>query len=365
MNGVRVNYGSPKPAALQAAAYAQGSAIHLGPGSREHLPHEAWHVVQQRQGRVRPTLRVAGHPTNDAPELEHEADVMGRRAATLGVHERRKPAVGRQEHAAQDADQDPIQRLQKNIHPWRGVITGAPTVPLADARKKKIADLPQGHGVNVIARAGSLNRIRHGPKKSPVIGYVQEANVDDASAHNLDAMIAAGAKATWTQSGPGSGNDFETWASAAAEGAAPPVAQVTTINCWEMVLLAAFRSGSTDWKFIHDLYVKVPYADWVSGKVVDKLIRGARKTYDVNDPKTPKPNRGDMVFFDDMEHVSLATGAADGVFTFWPPPNTAFGGKAGTLDDVKTSTITILSNWMLANSHPPAAPVVTFAQSSW
>ncbi|MEL6127089.1 MAG: DUF4157 domain-containing protein, partial [Pseudomonadota bacterium] len=33
-------------------AYAQGSNIHLGPGQDQHLPHEAWHVVQQRQGRV-------------------------------------------------------------------------------------------------------------------------------------------------------------------------------------------------------------------------------------------------------------------------------------------------------------------------
>ncbi len=51
-NNVRVHYNSSKPAQLQALAYAQGTDIHLGPGQERHLPHEAWHVVQQKQGDV-------------------------------------------------------------------------------------------------------------------------------------------------------------------------------------------------------------------------------------------------------------------------------------------------------------------------
>lgn len=35
--------------------YSQGTDIHIGPGQEKHLPHEAWHVVQQKQGRVKPT----------------------------------------------------------------------------------------------------------------------------------------------------------------------------------------------------------------------------------------------------------------------------------------------------------------------
>jgi len=58
MSDVRVRYNSPKPAELQALAYAQGNQIHLGPGQERHLPHEAWHVVQQKQGRVRPTVQA-------------------------------------------------------------------------------------------------------------------------------------------------------------------------------------------------------------------------------------------------------------------------------------------------------------------
>ena len=81
MSGVRVHRNSSKPAALQAHAYAQGQDIHLGPGQEKHLPHEAWHVVQQAQGRVRPTVQMAGGvAVNDDGGLEREADVMGARA---------------------------------------------------------------------------------------------------------------------------------------------------------------------------------------------------------------------------------------------------------------------------------------------
>ncbi|MCG3268852.1 DUF4157 domain-containing protein [Yoonia sp. I 8.24] len=83
MDHVRVHRNSAKPATVQAYAYAQGSDIHLGPGQEQHLPHEAWHVVQQAQGRVKPTLQLQGIALNDDPGLEKEADVMGGRAAQL------------------------------------------------------------------------------------------------------------------------------------------------------------------------------------------------------------------------------------------------------------------------------------------
>lgn len=47
MDDVAVHYGSSKPAEVQAAAYTQGTDIHLAAGQERHLPHEAWHVVQQ------------------------------------------------------------------------------------------------------------------------------------------------------------------------------------------------------------------------------------------------------------------------------------------------------------------------------
>ncbi|WP_083700323.1 DUF4157 domain-containing protein [Shewanella sp. UCD-KL12] len=81
LDDVKVHRNSSKPAQLQAHAYAQGTDIHLGPGQEKHLPHEAWHVVQQKQGRVSPTKQLKGKVNiNDDSGLEKEADVMGAKA---------------------------------------------------------------------------------------------------------------------------------------------------------------------------------------------------------------------------------------------------------------------------------------------
>ena len=81
MDDVRVHRDSPEPAKLGALAFTKGSDIHLGPGQERHLPHEAWHVVQQKQGRVQATTQLKGVEINDSAALEAEADAMGSRAA--------------------------------------------------------------------------------------------------------------------------------------------------------------------------------------------------------------------------------------------------------------------------------------------
>ena len=81
LNDVRVHPNSSQPGELSAHAFAQGTDIHLAPGQEKHLPHEAWHVVQQKQGRVQPTKQVGdGVNVNDHPGLEREATQMGQRA---------------------------------------------------------------------------------------------------------------------------------------------------------------------------------------------------------------------------------------------------------------------------------------------
>lgn len=84
MDDVKVHYNSDKPAQLNAHAYAQGTDIHLASGQEKHLPHEAWHVVQQKQGRVQPTMMMkAKIPINDDKGLEKEADIMGAKALQM------------------------------------------------------------------------------------------------------------------------------------------------------------------------------------------------------------------------------------------------------------------------------------------
>lgn len=80
MDDVRVHYNSSNPAKLQALAYTQGTDIHVAPRQEKHLAHEAWHVVQQKQGRVKPTIQAKGVGINNNEGLETEADVMGGKA---------------------------------------------------------------------------------------------------------------------------------------------------------------------------------------------------------------------------------------------------------------------------------------------
>ena len=81
LNDVQVYSNSSQPGELSAHAFAQGTDIHLAPGQEKHLPHEAWHVVQQKQGRVQPTKQMGdGVNVNDHPGLEREATQMGQRA---------------------------------------------------------------------------------------------------------------------------------------------------------------------------------------------------------------------------------------------------------------------------------------------
>tara|TARA_A100001011_G_scaffold38643_1_gene36492 strand:- start:2158 stop:3792 length:1635 start_codon:yes stop_codon:yes gene_type:complete len=84
MDDVKVHKNSDKPAQLNAHAYAQGTDIHLSAGQEKHLPHEAWHVVQQKQGRVQPTKQLRSKlKINDDAGLEKEADIMGNKALQM------------------------------------------------------------------------------------------------------------------------------------------------------------------------------------------------------------------------------------------------------------------------------------------
>ncbi len=93
MDDVKVHYNSDKPAQLQAHAFAQGTDIHMAPGQEKHLGHEAWHVVQQKQGRVQPTVQMKGKVNvNDDAGLEQEADVMGAKASGSSFEATNQPA---------------------------------------------------------------------------------------------------------------------------------------------------------------------------------------------------------------------------------------------------------------------------------
>jgi hypothetical protein len=127
MDDVKVHYNSDKPAQLQAHAYAQGTDIHVAAGQEKHIPHEAWHVVQQKQGRVKPTKQLKEKVAiNDNDALEREADVMGAKALQLGAYGKQpiqqkvlnKPIIQREEiiGGAQEQALAPQVQVQANDH---------------------------------------------------------------------------------------------------------------------------------------------------------------------------------------------------------------------------------------------------------
>ena len=139
LDNVRVHYNSPRPAELDAHAYTQGTAIHVAPGQEQHLPHEAWHVVQQAQGRVRPTMQMkANTPVNDDADLEREADIMGatalkgvQRKAAAATAAGSPPQASPTTQLARSKRAEKLQRQREQLWPVR--LAGK--LPAAEARE--------------------------------------------------------------------------------------------------------------------------------------------------------------------------------------------------------------------------------------
>ena len=180
---------------------------------------------------------------------------------------------------------------------------------------------------------------------------------------------AAPTRAVWKPSGNDpSRTDFSAWAMAPPPGPGPfTLDPKTVINCWEMVLYAAYKSGTITWTWIHDVYTYPGPNDWYD-ELANRIARGSR-TWD-RATKLPRPRRGDIVMFDGASHVALATGVVDAAGThiqsFWPPPDVSFI-AAGTPDRVKDITIESLLPVCdsLARRDGRAACVVTVGAPAW
>lgn len=147
LDDVKVYYNSSKPAQLNAHAYAQGSHIHIAPGQEKHLPHETWHVVQQKQGRVQPTRQLKGKvQINDDAALEKEADVMGAMAIQLRV----STLTGNKKPTLSKAS-DPLLTLQR-VHNGEVIQLG-----ITDYLKAGVFEgQPIMHGIGLLGTAASF-----------------------------------------------------------------------------------------------------------------------------------------------------------------------------------------------------------------
>ncbi len=212
LSDVRVHRNSSQPAQLNALAYAQGNDIHLGPGQEQHLSHEAWHVVQQRQGRVRETVQMAGVGVNDEVGLESEADVMGARAAVQGLGlepHASKPnlsnrpdetLMAQQSSQSHQADIEPVQRMvgvaksnigtdliETNSIKYALDRAGGPVDTL---HKLDISKVPDGGSIYIVAHG---NKITSGDYTAPQIlaFLLNKANGLRADATNVSIVFTS------------------------------------------------------------------------------------------------------------------------------------------------------------------------------
>ncbi len=158
LDDVKVHRNSDKPAQLQAHAYAQGTDIHLGPGQEKHLPHEAWHVVQQKQGRVQPTTQLKAFNINDDAGLEKEADVMGAKALQM-----KEIDTSHQGLTASAPFSAVVQRVAKEV-----IVTGLSHIVKMDGKTLQGSDLEQieiMQGQEIVIETDGMVRSRRGPNR--------------------------------------------------------------------------------------------------------------------------------------------------------------------------------------------------------
>ena len=184
-------------------------------------------------------------------------------------------------------------------------------------------------------------------------------------------MAESGQTFTWVPSGPlkevldGRNDSFVKFLDSGTDLALDD--QKTTFNCWEAVVIAAIIGGVitngtglvTLYQESHDAFGKA---------LTQALVTGAGRAY------TPgslldAPVCGDIVLFDGLAHVAIATGRSDStgteVLSFWPAPvkSAAEFGPHGTPTQMLLTTIEALGAWMNLAFHQ--VPKITFGSPDW
>lgn len=182
LNDVQVHYHSPEPIKYEADAYAQGNQIHLSSGAESLLPHEAWHVVQQKQGRVSATTQFHGAPINEDDGLEREADIMGARALQISANQTneltglQQPSAGR-EQSLSVASNAPLQ-LGRRLPTKKHKLNVVPRYK-RDARRSLLKNLEHGSLLEFGYRSARRDRPQGVAKKHSRYSRPEKIRADD------------------------------------------------------------------------------------------------------------------------------------------------------------------------------------------
>ncbi|WP_146108208.1 hypothetical protein V5P93_005735 [Actinokineospora auranticolor] len=212
--------------------------------------------------------------------------------------------------------------------------------------------------------------------------YTPDFWAPGTTADILQQMVDVGVRAVWANFNY-ENRAFQQWCQSADPGPLPPLCPEIRMNCWEMVMYAAIVSGELTRAQAQEIY---RFENSAAGREawtrrLTGLLGGAeRRRYRRGGPP---PRRGQIVFWNGISHVGMATGRMRGgspeVYTFWPPPtnlaefvNKKKPGRAGLLghatdDYVKTSTIDALRAYMLdPDGEVKAAEVVVeYSDPKW
>ncbi len=130
---VTINTNSSKPAKVGAFAYTQGDTIEVAPGQNKPsiIQHELGHVVQQAQGRVKPTGSVGRVPLNDDPKLEREADIIGKTVKQKSIinNQDLSPYPQTSETSQDSLTPRPSGLIQRELISWRNPVLDADSIP--------------------------------------------------------------------------------------------------------------------------------------------------------------------------------------------------------------------------------------------
>ena len=149
---VRVHDNSGNAPALGALAYTQGTDIHMAPGQyrpespagRELLAHELAHVVQQREGKVKPTIQRKV----SEEDLRKRKSQTGRVARLTQQFEKGQSSQPKSSSAPQEVSQDRVAKLRQRYEGGSSSepkTTSAPK-PTSQERVSKLRQRFEGGG---------------------------------------------------------------------------------------------------------------------------------------------------------------------------------------------------------------------------
>jgi hypothetical protein len=204
-------------------------------------------------------------------------------------------------------------------------------------------------------------------------------NVNEALVQILTQLTVFGAfnrlanndvEMTWVPSGPAGNNAFVRFITGKSPGF--KFQAKTTVNCWEVILLA----GMLDGRVLNPARL-VEFYNSSPRQFEANLINALMQQVIPYNPATSsgRPLPGDIVMFDGLGHVTMATGQLTQgpivdvrnpigarIISFWPAPATNNFGP-DTKTRVNFTTIEAILDWY--QQHMPTQPTVTFGAPNW